>query len=381
MKKLFLISLVAIFLVPLLAYGAEFKTAKDNYYLDSGQVIGDNLYVAGGSVNINGVAQKDLIAAGGTVIVNGSVGEDLTAIAGTLSILGTIKDDARVGGGNIIIGGNIGGELLLAGGQISILSGASIAKGATIFSGNFNDEGAIRNDATVYGGKVYINGEVSGNLMVKAQEVTLGPKALIKGNFDYYTQNKAVISDGAQVLGSSNFHPTQYVQKAGFVAKAFLGFITAWWLIKLLMLIVAALVIFFIFRQGTIDLVKHAALNFWKELLRGFVLFFIIPIAIIIAILTIVGIMPALIAMIIYLLMLVLGTVFGGLIAGGFISKWLFRRESYSLEWYMVILGVFIFQLVKLIPFIGWMVSGAIFLVALGSLYGGLYVKFEPRKK
>jgi cytoskeletal protein CcmA (bactofilin family) len=381
MKKLFLIVLIAIFLVPLLAYGAEFKAAKDSYYLNSGQVVSDNLYVAGGNISIDGTAQKDLITAGGNVIINGLVGEDLTAAAGTLSIAGMVKDDARVAGGNINIGGSIGGELLLAGGQVSILSSASIAKGATIFSGNFSDEGTIKGDVTVYGGRISINGEVTGNLVVRAQEVTLGPKTLIKGSFDYYTQNEAVISDGAQVLGSSNFHPTQYTKNLGFMSKAFLGFVTAWWLIKLLMLIVAALVIFFIFRQGTNDLVKHAASNFWKELLRGFVLFFIIPIAIIIAIATIIGVIPALIAILVYLLMLMLGMVFGGLVVGGFMSKWLFKKENYSLEWYTVVLGVFVFQLIEVIPFIGWIVGGAIFLAALGALYGGLYVKFEPRKK
>lgn len=381
MKKVSLVVLFVLFLAPLLAYGAEFSAPKNNYYLDSGQTVADNLYVASGNVNVNGIAQKDLITAGGNITVNGTIGQDLAAVAGTLSIAGTVKDDARVAGGTINIGGNIGGELLLAGGQVNILSSASIAKEAIIFSGNFSDEGIIESDATIYGGKVYINGDVSGNLVVRAQQVTLGPKALVKGNFDYYAQNKAVISDGAQVLGSSNFHPTQYAQNMRFASGAIIGFVTAWWLIKLLMLVVAALIIFLIFRQGTDNLVRHAASNFWKELLRGFVLFFIIPIAIIIAIVTIVGLIPALIAILIYLLMLMLGMVFGGLLTAGFISKWLFKKENYSLEWYAVIIGVFAFQLIKVIPFVGWIVGTAIFLAALGTLYGGLYVKFEPKNK
>ncbi len=381
MKKIFVLLAVMFLTVPVTVSAAEFKASKDVYYLSAGQAVNDNLYVAGGSVNVDGIVQKDFFSAGGSVALNGLVGEDMATVAGTVSLNGSVKGDARIIAGSLNVNGKIEGELLAAGGQLNIFPNAFVGRNVYSFGGNFSDEGSVNGDLTAYGGKVYINGLVSGNVVVKAKDVSLGPNALIKGNFDYYSQNKASIASGAQIIGTENFHQTQYASNVGLAAQFLLGFITVLWLIKLLVLISAALIMFFVFRRETDDLTNRAVSNFWKELLRGFILFFILPIAIIISLITVVGIIPALIVALVYAIMLVLASVFTGILTGGFVSKWIFRKHDYSLNWYSIILGVLVFQLIKFIPFIGWIVAGALFMVSLGVLYGELYSKLGLRKK
>jgi len=380
MKKLTLAALIFVFLLPLTAWGAEFKAVKGDYYLDTSEVVGENFYVAGQSVNIYGLVQKDIFAAGGNVILSGNVNEDVTAVGGMVAVSNFVRDDVRVAGGAVSVSGMIGGELLAAGGQIDVSQSAEISKDVLLAGGNVDFSGTTSGTLTVYGKKVNIDGVISGNLKIWARQITIGPKAIIKGDFIYSSASEAVVVKGAQIFGKTDFNKIDYQPTARRAGMAVLGFMTAGWLLKLLMMIVAALAIFFVFKQGTLDVVKHAVSNFWKELLRGFVLFFIIPIAVIIAIVTVVGIIPALIVLTVYVLMLILGMVFGGLVTAGLISKWLFKGE-HDFEWYVVILGVIIFEAVKLIPFVGWILGAAVFMVALGTLYGSLYVKFEPRKK
>ncbi len=381
MKKIFVLFAIVFLAIPVVTNAAEFKASKNVYYLNAGQVVNDNLYVAGGTVNMDGIVQKDLFSAGGTVAVNGLVGEDFATVAGNVYLNGSVKGDARVISGSLNINGKIEGELLAAGGQLNIFPNAFVGRNVYAFSGNFSDEGSVNGDLKAYGGRVYINGVISGNVMVKAKDVSLGPNAIIKGNFDYYSQNQASIASGAKIIGTLNFHQTQYASNAGFAAQFILGFITVLWLIKLLILMAGALILFFVFKRETNDLVHRATSGFWKELLRGFVLFFIIPIAIIISLITIVGIIPAFIAMLVYAIMILIGSVFAGILTGGFISKWIFRKGDYSSSWYSVILGVLVFQIIKIIPVVGWIVAGALFMVSLGVLYGELYAKFELRKK
>jgi cytoskeletal protein CcmA (bactofilin family) len=383
MKKTLLAVFVsfALIMLPLAALGAEFRADKNGYYLNDSAIASDNLYVASQNVTIYGTAQKDVFAVASNVIVEGDIDQDLFAAGGMISITGSVGDDVRVGGGTVSLGGSVGGELIAAGGQVNVLESAEISKDALIGGGNIDFNGVVHGNLASYGSRVYINGQVDGTLKINAREVVIGPKAVIKGDFNYSSGSEASIADGAKILGKKNFTPIEYRATVGKTTGAFFGFTTALWLIKLLALVVAALVIFFVFRQGAADLVRHAASNFWKELLRGFVLFFIIPIASLIAIVTIIGVIPALIALAIYVLMLILGAVFAGLLSAGFIAKWFFKKADYSLEWYTIVLGIAALAIVKMIPFVGWIAGAAVFLAALGTLYGGLYVKFEPRRK
>ena len=383
MKKiLVLIFALAVVFAPVVAHGAQFVSAKSGeYYLAPSQTVSDNLYIGGKDVTVAGDAQEDLSVAGVNVYITGKIGQDLAGAGAKITIDGNIIDDARVAGGSVSMNGNIGGDLLAIGGTVDLLSGLKVGKSAMLIGGAVDAGGTVNGSVTIYAKKAYIDGTINGDLNFKGAQITLGPEAMIKGNFNYSSNQEAIISDGAQVLGQKNFTMIETPKAGPGIAMTFMGFMTAGWLLKLFILLVAALIMYYVFKDGTKELIKHSVNNFWRELLRGFVLFFIIPIAIIIALITVVGIIPALVVALVYILMLVVGSVFAGILIAGLLSKWLFGRNDYSLDWYVIILGVIVYQLLMLIPFVGWLASGVVFLASLGALYGSLYVKFEPRKK
>jgi cytoskeletal protein CcmA (bactofilin family) len=383
MKKIFFVlALLSVAMFPVVVHGAQFVSSKNgDYSLNVNNVVSENLYVGAKNVNISGKAQNDLFAAGANVIITGEVGQDIAVAGGMVSVSGKIGDDARIAGGSITVDGNIGGDLLVAGGTVDLLTNLKVGKSVMLFGGDITLAGMINGPTTIYSKNTYINGTINGDLNVKGQDVTLGPNALIKGNFNYSAAQEASIMTGAQILGEKHFTKIEVPQIGPATGMMLLGFMSAWWLLKLFMLLVSALIAYYAFKEGSRELVKYTVNNFWMALLRGFVLFFIIPIAIIIALVTIVGIIPALVAALIYAIMLMLGTVFGGIVIAGLISKWLLNRPDYRLDWYAIVLGVFIYQLLKVVPFVGWILSAAVFLAALGALYSGLYIKFEPRKK
>lgn len=383
MKKfIFVLFLCAALIIPVFAHAAEFKAASNgDYYLNSTDTVSDNLYVASRNVFVMGTAQKDLFTAGGTVSFTGEVARDLAVAGGTVNIGGKVNDDVRVAGGNVSVDGIIGEDLLAFGGSVSVLPNSRIGGSALIAAGNVDVQGTINGPLTVYAGKIYINGIVNGNLIAKGSELTLGPLAVVNGNLNYSAPKEANVMAGAKISGKTNFTKINPPQAGPGTGMVFLGFMTAWWLIKLFTLLIATLIFYYVFKESSKELIKHTVNNFWRELLRGFVLFFIIPIAVIIALFTIIGIIPALIVALVYILMIMLGAVFGGILVAGLISKWLMSKTDYSLDWYTIILGVVVFQLLNLIPFVGWLISAAIFLAGLGALYGSLYIKFEPKKK
>ncbi len=376
MKKILFLSALfaALVVVPISAFGATFKIGQ-NYYLNSGSVINDNLYAVGSNVSIAGIINGDLFTAGSNVLISGSVNADLAAAGGALNINGNVAGDMRLLAGNVNITNSAGGELLVVAGQVNIMSGSVIGKDVKIIGSIVNYSGNAGGGIDIKGNKVYINGAVGKDLSVKAREITLGPGALIKGNFDYYSPKEVVVEQGATVRGAVNFHKTEMPAKRPILAGIIFGVFTLALLIKTLMFITASLAVFYLARAHIKSIVKEASSNFWKEALRGFVLFVVAPVAIIICFITIIGITLGMIALFTYLALITITAVIAVLLFAQLALKHVFKKENYELNWWIVILAVLALGLIALIPIVGWLFIFIIFLAALGSLAKYVYAR------
>ncbi len=356
-KKIYFAVIAVLALAPSLVLGATFRTGQ-NYYLDSGATINDNLYAAGGMVGILGTVNGDVITAGGSISISGNVAGDVTAAGGNLNITSNVAGDLRVAGGNIFVSNSVGGDLLVAGGQISVLPGTSVGK-----------------DASIAGGVVYIDGTINGNLSVAAEEIKLGPSAVISGDFDYYSKKQATLENGASVSGATNFHKTT-VPVAGKAKKAvLLGFLGIAWIVKLITIIVAGLVMIYFFKPQASAIVKKSVLNFWKEALKGFVVLIVVPVAVILSFVTILGSLLGAVVLLAYILFIIIASVVSILLFAKLCLKYLFKKENYELNWWVVAVSALVFSLVSVIPFVGWIFALIIFLSALGSTSDFIYKK------
>jgi hypothetical protein len=378
MKKLLFLSVLSVVLavIPVVAYGATFRIGQ-NCYLNSGDTIKDNLYAAGADVNIAGATVGDLLVAGANVIVSGPVGADLAAAGGTLNVSSSVSGDIRIVGGNVIIASSAGGELLIAGGKVTLMPGSVIGKDVKIAGGSINYEGNAGGGVVIKGNKVYIDGAIGKDLSITAQEITLGSKALIGGKFDYYSQKEAVMESGAIVRGAVNFHKTEMPVKGPMRAGIIFGIFTLALLVKTLMFITASLVALYFAGNQVKSIVKEASSNFWKEAGRGFVILFIMPIAIIISFITIIGITLGMIALFIYLALITIAAVIAVLLFAQLALKYVFKKENYELNWWVVILAVLALGLITLIPIAGWLFIFIIFLSALGSFANYVYARLH----
>ncbi|MFA5169651.1 MAG: hypothetical protein WC386_01235 [Candidatus Paceibacterota bacterium] len=363
-KKLFSGILAAFLIVaPFLANGATGES-EDNYYLAPGLTINDNLYVAGSDVNISGTVTGDLFAAGGNVTVSGPVEEDLMAAGGSLNISGKVSGDERVAGGTVTISNVIGGDLLVAGGQVIILPGSTIGKDIEISGGNINYRGESNGKLSISGGDVYINGKVNGDLSITAQSIKIGPDAMINGNFEYSSPREAVLEQGAKVNGTVEFTKTTAFEKSSDT-KPMMGFMTFALITKLSAIIFAALIFFYFFRKQTEVIIKEGVSNFWKNAGKGFVILIVVPAAVILSFITIIGAPLGVIGGILYVALLIVSSIIANLIFAQLCIN-VFKKGE--LNWWIIILSVIIFGMISFIPFIGWLFKFIILLVALSSL-------------
>jgi cytoskeletal protein CcmA (bactofilin family) len=359
-KKISFVSIfVTLMIVPFFAQGATFKTGK-TYFLVPGSTINDNLYIASGNIGITGTVNGDVLAAGGNISISGPVSGDIAAAGGTINISSDVGGSVRVAGGNINISKLVGGDLVIAGGQIAVMPGSNVGK-----------------DAAIAGGSIYIDGIISGNLQVTGTEITLGPNAVIKGTFDYYSKIPATLEQGAVVGGATNFHKSNVPAKAPANRGFGFGLMGIFGLVKIMITFIAALALLLFFNSQVNTIVKKSVSNFWKEALRGFIILVVTPIAIILSFITVIGSLLGIIAVLFYVLFMIISSVVGILLFASLALKYLFKKDSYKLNWWITAVSALALGLISIIPIVGWIFSFIIFISAMGSTSDFVYRKLR----
>jgi len=369
-KSLLFGSLILALLVAVPAWGADFETGEE-YILERGQVIFDDLYVAGGSVVISGDVREDLFAVGGKVLINGEVAGDVYASGGTVDVLGRVGDDVRVSGGQVVIGENVLGDVIVVGGVVQILSNVVVRGDVVAAGGRVIIAGSIDRDLKVFGGDVVLNGTVNGNVDATISEsLTVGEKARIGGYLLYRAAQEAAISENAVVIGEVIFIEKPEREPYVFAASVF-GILM---LIKLLAFMAVGVAAVVLFKRFSLFVVRDSTSKFGRNLLYGLVAFIVIPILIAILFATVVGAVAGLLGVAFYGTLLLLSKVYAGIIVGGLLAKAI--KKEVLISWPWAIFGIVVLQVLGLVPVVGWIASTIFMLVALGAVLQLVYQRF-----
>jgi hypothetical protein len=205
--------------------------------------------------------------------------------------------------------------------------------------------------------------------------VTIGSHAVVKGTFEYTAPIAATIDGGASIAGTPVFHQVQNTdQGKSWPIAAVVGIFTLWWLVKLLMVLTASYLLWYLFRGDSLAVLDQARSRYGASLLRGFIFLIVMPVAVIIAFVTVIGVIPGVIALLVYLMLLVLAAPFATLFVAA-----LLRKGKTDLRWHHILLGAVVIALVGLIPFIGWIACALVYLGTLGAVANVLKAKITGK--
>lgn len=372
---------VAIF-TPVLVFGATFK-AGDEISIKSGSDVRDNLYAAGGTVSVGGNILGDLLVAGGTIMVSKNVSDDIAAAGGTITILGNSGGDVRVAGGNIFIGGDVAGDLIITGGSVTVSPDVSIGKDLILAGGQVVFDGNVLGNAQIMAGNATINGHIKGTSKITVSDkLVIGDGATIDGDLEYTAPKADVLtlSTSAVIQGKTIFTESKTIKRdeaKNFIFAVF-GTLVVF---KLLSFIIVALVLAWLFRRFSTSVVSGIIENPLSMLGKGFVAVVVVPIAAIILLVTIFGAPFGIMMMLSYGLLLILSGIYSGVVTGVWLSKAIRKSSEVVITWKNVTGGVVLLAIVKLIPFIGWIVWLFMILVTIGSLADMLYKKLLAERQ
>jgi len=361
----------SLLVLPGLAGAATFN-GGESYALQADKNVSDNLYVGAGDISVAGAVLGDLIAAGGNLTVSGAVRDDLTLAGGNITVLGSVGGDIRIAGGSIVIGGSsIGGDLVIAGGTIKVLDGTTIGKDVVLTGGMVTFSGTGEHNARFAGGQVVIEGTIKGDVVIDANEkVVLGEGARIEGAMVYRGAKENILEtrDGAVVVGGVQFEKKVLpVDRAG-AAKVLAALFGIFYVIKLISFLIAGLIAALVFKRFSHAVVSDAVAHPWSDVLRGFIILVVVPIASIILLATFFGAFIGIALFTVYFLSLTLTALYSGIILGAWLYKVIKKEEVITVTWQRTLGGIIALSLVMLVPVIGWIVCVFFFLLALGAI-------------
>jgi cytoskeletal protein CcmA (bactofilin family) len=259
----------------------------------------------------------------------------------------------------------VDGRVRAAGGKIRVARGARLNDSATFAGGSIEVEGEIRDRLRAFGETIILNGTIGGDVELAGESIRIGPDARIAGRVEYRTGGDIQVDPAAQVSGGvmEVDREKKWLRKVGHGA-AIVGGIT----VSLGMVLIGALLILAMPRFS-----REAAGNVQARPLQslgmGCIMLIGVPFAIIVLLITIIGIPLAILLGFAYALLLLLGYLIAAIFVGDFALGKVGTAKLDSVWWraLFMFLALIALAIVKQLPLIGGLAVFLLFLAGIGA--------------
>lgn len=298
--------------------------------------------LSGDQVSVDSPIDDDVFAAGGTVSINAPIAGAVIA-GGDIIISAPVSGDVFVAGGQIVVNSDIEGKIVAAGGNIDLRGDA---KNAVIAGGNVNihPDTVISRDAVIAGDRVSNAGKIIGNLTVRAE--------------DFQNTGSA---------GSVDFKKSEGLQGLQKLMNIFSILMTVGFLI-------IGLIVLKLFPAQFFRVEEEVRKSPVKNTLVGFVLILASVILILLLAVTLVGFPVALIMGMLFIIALMLSSLFVSFAVGRKIVD-VFKVKTNDIL--IFVLGFIILSLLFRIPYAGWFIRIVAISLGFGALVYAVYKNWQ----
>ncbi len=333
-------------------------------------------FIAGEAVIVDNELEGDVYAVGATIRIDGLINGDLLVAGGNIVIAGEVTDDVRIAGGNVTITGTVGKNVTVAGGNVTFTKSSTIGKSLIAAGGTLNIDGTVTDNALATGGNVIIGGNVGQDIRVESGSFVVSPTASVSGNLVVNYQSESQISPEAIIGGTQNLQQvdremtkTKFANDdekvsskgsaaGGLLVKLMLGFFMG---------LASGGILFYLLSKPILDIVAVAENSLISSIGWGLVYLIIAPILAVILITTIIGLPLGLITLFSWIIDLIVASWVAAFVLGRRIAQQ-FRWGALSSNYAQFALGLFLLQIVYLLPLVSGITKLIAILVGMGAI-------------
>ena len=336
------------------------------------ETVDDTLLATGNTVRVEGVVNGDLLAFGRTVEVRGTVKGDLVSFAKRTVVSGTVEGRIYNFSRSLDLDGQLGHSIYGFAQSLRVNDRAHVGDGIMAAAGDVSLEGEVKRSVNILtSGNADVSGSIGRDLTMAGVSLTLTNTARVGGNLSarVHQLKEVHIADGATIAGKRDIQVQ--VRKSQFTRPRFY-FHQAVWFAAAMLVGWLGLVLFPGFFRATTQAVGSG----WFSLGLGVGVLAGVPVAMVVAAITLIGIPISLMLFAVYLAAIYLAKVW----VGAFLGRILLRPAGATKhDWLLgLLLGISILTIVGFIPYLGGLVHFGVVCVGLGAFAWQLYHATRP---
>jgi hypothetical protein len=336
------------------------------------ETVDDTLVAAGNTVRMEGVVNGDLLAFGRTVEVRGTVKGDLVSFAKRTVVSGTVEGRIYTFSESLDLDGQLGHSLYGFAQSLHVNDRGHVGEGIVAAAGDVSLEGEVKRSVDILGtGHADVSGSIGRDLTMNGGGLTLTNTARVGGNLSARVRrlNDVHIADGATIAGKRDVQVQ--VRKSRFTRPRFYFHQAIWFAAAMLVGWLGLLLFPGIFRTTT-----QAVGSGWLSVGVGVGVLAGVPVAIVVAAITLIGLPISLMLFAVYLAAIYLAKVWVGAFLGRVLLK---PSGATKADWLLgLLVGLLILTIVGFIPYLGGLVRLGVVCLGLGAFAGQLYRASRP---
>ena len=330
----------------------------------AGETVDDTLVIFSESAAIDGNVNGDVVAFTRTLTVRGRVAGNVVGFAQTIEIEGDVGGTVHAFARSIDVRSPVARNVFAFASDITLGNGSDVRGNAVLFAANAAVRGRVGNDVTAFAADLEIGGDVTGDVEAHAQRVRVLAPGRIGGDLRARTGDpqSVQVASGATIGGRTDVQvdealeqESEYFQLSFYfgqvlrVCAAFIVGLLLLWLFPALRTVTL--------RSGA-DALKAGGVGLATAIL--------LPIASLLAVITVIGIPLGIVGFIVWLLALYLAKIVVAFLVG----RRLFESPSGNMPHHAALLisGLVIVTIAVNVPFVGGIVNVVLVLLGVGLL-------------
>jgi cytoskeletal protein CcmA (bactofilin family) len=336
------------------------------------ETIKGNIYLTGERVRVEGTVDGDVLAAGKDIDIDGHVTGDVISAGRYLRVRGAVDGNVRSCGNTAVISGNLGKNMMWFGDAVTVDSTGKVGGSVTMFGGTLAIDGHLGRDILFFGEEINVNGAVGGAIQQKGHSLIIGSNAQVDGPIHFEGDQPASVSTGAKLASPVVFKQAE--KKHEYRKSDYYVWRVIW---------TAAFVLFgmvlFLLAPGFARETIGSAESYGAPIGLGILVFFGVPLAALIACITVVGLPLGVLTFGLWFLMLccaelIVGAVVGNLILGQTKDTWgMIGRMALG----FVIVRI-VYTPLSQVHILGILAALGIWMWGMGAISLALYRRVQP---
>ncbi len=296
-------------------------------------------FFSGNTVSIDDPIDDDVFVVGGSVNINAPV-ESAVVAGGNVNVNAPVRGDLIVTGGQVLLSSNVGGKVIALGGNLNMMGNVTrniVAAGGQV---DFHRNMTVGKDAFIGGGDVYNSATINGTLTVNAENFEDKGHAGLVRFYQTECRDEKPTEPGISIIG--------LIMSLGFL--------------------IAGLILLRLFPQVFVTMDEEIRSSPAMRTMVGFLGLVVSFVLAIIFAMTVVGVPLSLLT----LLFLMAGVMLSGLFVSFSLGHAITLRLKKDGPILAFLVGFIILNILYQVPYVGWVVSLVATSLGFGALIYGL---------